>query len=170
MPEEQKNPKLVEQVFKKLAQIHAMDVPVKRYNNDFIRDANNAYKNIIESKILNELIEDFGFEIFKTNDIKVEMDFMKELVLSAESPIVFTHLDYRSSNLMITKGHNNEEEIVICDFDFASYNYRARDFVALSNEWNRTQFGWLTSIEGFPPEDAVLKPLIEIYLKECEQI
>jgi len=117
------------------------------------------------------LIEDFGFEIFKTNDIKVEMDFMKELVLSAESPIVFTHLDYRSSNLMITKtkGNSNEENIVVCDYDTSRYDYRGRDFAIFLREWNRKAFNF-KSIDGFPPEDSNIKQLAEIYLKECEQI
>jgi len=167
-----KESKLVEMVFKKLAQIHGMDVPIKRSNNALINDMEIAYKTIYENMTqFNDMIDKFGFEIFKTNDIKVELDFMKELMISCESPIMFTHLDYRSSNLMIiNNNNNNEEEIIICDYDMARYDYRGRDFAAILSEWGRSQWAWIKSIDNFPPEDSAIIPLVEIYIKECEQI
>ncbi|CAG2183826.1 unnamed protein product, partial [Oppiella nova] len=43
-PEEQKDPKLVAEVFQKLARIHAMDVPIKRTNNGLFNELDDCYK------------------------------------------------------------------------------------------------------------------------------
>ncbi|XP_054157315.1 uncharacterized protein LOC128955668 [Oppia nitens] len=169
-PEEQRNTKLVDEVFRKLAQIHAMNVPIKRSHNRFDEILDESYKIAFEGNIdIKKIFETHKCETLLTADIKSEIQFIRSLIEKANIPIVFTHNDYRSSNILITESVDKTDgPLVICDFECASYSYRGLDFMPLLREWGRKQFD--KSNDGLPHDDSVLRPLIEIYLNECEKI
>ncbi|XP_054157322.1 choline/ethanolamine kinase-like [Oppia nitens] len=155
--EEQSNGKLVNELFRKFARIHAMDVPIKYNYNWFMNEAEDSYIYIY---ILKTLL---------TADLKSEFEWIKQTVVKANSPIVFIHNDFRSRNLLITETVDKTDgPIVVCDFEFSSYGYRGMDFQPIILEWGRKQFD-LTA-DGLPHNDSVLRPLIEIYVDECQQI
>ncbi|XP_054156776.1 choline/ethanolamine kinase-like [Oppia nitens] len=167
--EEQRNPNLVDEVFRKLARIHAMDVPIKR--SDWIfNDMDHSYRVLFEGDInIREIFEQNNCEYLLKADFKTEIEWLRQLVDKSDSPIVFTHNDFRSSNLMITDTPNETDcSIVVCDFEYSSFGYRGYDFTAIMREWGRKQLDF--SVDDIPQDDSVVRPMIEIYVDECQQI
>ncbi|XP_054157314.1 choline/ethanolamine kinase-like [Oppia nitens] len=169
-PEEQNNPKLVDEVFRKLARIHAMNVPINRTFNWMTTELDGAYKLAFEGSFdVKSMFEKYNCETLLTADMKSEVQFINELVVKANSPLVFTHNDFRSSNLLITESVDKSDgPIVVCDFEYGSYGYRGMDFMPILREWGRKQLDF--SVDGIPHEDSVIRPLIEIYVDECHRI
>ncbi|XP_054157317.1 choline kinase A2-like [Oppia nitens] len=166
---EQSNPKLVDEVFRKLARIHAMDVPIKRTNTRLDR-IDEWYRFAFEGNFdIKAIFEANNCQTLLNADIKSEIDFIKDVIVKADSPIVFNHCDYRSSNLLVTESADKTDgPIVVCDFEYGSYGFRGFDFKSLIQEWGRKPFDY--SVDGLPLEDSVLRPLVEIYVNECEKI
>ncbi|XP_054157318.1 choline/ethanolamine kinase-like [Oppia nitens] len=166
---EQSNPKLVDEVFRKLARIHAMDVPIKRTNNRLDR-INELYKFIFEDNVdIKEILETNNCQTLLNTDIKSEIEFIRNLIVKANSPIVFSHCDYRSSNLLVTESADQTDgPIVVCDFEYGSYGYRGYDFILLTREWGQKASD--STSRGLPLDVSVIQPLIEIYVNECENI
>ena len=115
---------------------------------------------------MRQYYEEYNLDILKNNDLKVEIDWIRGVIEGVESPVVFVHNDYRSSNLLITEPN---DELIVCDYDFSGYCYRGLDFVPLMREWGRYQFE-TKQIEGLPVEDSDFIPMIEIYVKQMERI
>ncbi|XP_054157321.1 choline/ethanolamine kinase-like [Oppia nitens] len=170
-PVEQSNKKLVNEVFRKFSRIHAMDVPIKRTHNMFMKEAEVSYKYLFNDNDINikERFEKYNCETLLTADLKSEYEWIKQIVSKVNSPLIFTHNDFRSSNLLITESMDKTDgPIVVCDFEFSSYGYRGMDFQSIIMEWSRKQFDFST--DGLPHDDSILRPLIEIYVDECQQI
>ena len=70
-------------------------------------------------------MQEYNCKTLMSNDLKKEINWMKDLIDSIGNPVVFTHNDFRSSNLMITEPN---DELVVCDFESAGYGYRGNDF------------------------------------------
>ena len=116
---------------------------------------------------LNKWMEENNCEILKKHDLKAEIDWTKDLIERLNSPVVFCHNDYRSSNLLFTEPNN---QLVVCDFDLSGYDYRGIEFSMMMREWkNKHFFLNMKNIEGLPLGSQI-KPFIEIYVDECERI
>ncbi|CAG2100036.1 unnamed protein product [Medioppia subpectinata] len=168
---EQNNPQLVRQVFEGLARVHAMDVPTKR-EHWFFRNADKWYIRAQNNAETQTLIKELNLETLKTHSLKAEMDFLKQVVDKCESPMVFCHNDFRSSNIMVLEDNDCnaiiDKNILFCDYEYSSYGYRGHDFGTLVNEWGR-------SMEDFKkpriyPDNSTLLPLIEMYVKESQRV
>ncbi|CAG2181008.1 unnamed protein product, partial [Oppiella nova] len=173
---EQKDPKLRAQVFKNLAKWHAMEAPVKKFHSmsqwlDGLFDCVDRYPN------LTALMDEYEMQTFKTYDLELEKGWLKQLIESTGSPLVFGHNDFRSSNIMVLKDKNNndisddtngDELVVFCDFDGSGYGYRGLDFGSICYEWGRT-FNDYKFLHVFP-EDKEIIPLIEMYITESVAI
>ncbi|CAG2100037.1 unnamed protein product [Medioppia subpectinata] len=168
---EQSKPQLVRQVFEGLARVHAMDVPTKR-EHWFFRNADKWYIRAQNNAETQTLIKELNLESLKTHSLKAEMDFLKQVVDKCESPMVFCHNDFRSSNVMVLEdkdcNDNIDEKVLFCDYEYASYGYRGHDLANIINEWGR-------SMEDFTkphdyPKDSTLLPLIEMYVKESQRV
>ncbi|CAG2169818.1 unnamed protein product [Oppiella nova] len=104
--EEQQNPKLVTEVFQKLARVHAMDVPIKR-THWFLAEMDRFY-GLVQNKLNTHINNnEYNLETFKKYDLKTEKEFIQELVVKSKSPMVFTHNDFRSANIMVLEDNNN---------------------------------------------------------------
>ena len=164
--DQQKDPYLVKQVFQSLARIHSMDVPVKKNTNWVERLLDRSYKEAFEKFDIEKEIHDYNCEALKNNDLMAEMQWIKGVLKKANSPVVFTHNDYRSSNLLITEPNN---ELVVCDFEYGGYGHRGHDFLNIMREWGRNPFDF-KDMANLPPEDSLFRPFIEIYVEECIRI
>ncbi|XP_054157316.1 choline kinase A2-like [Oppia nitens] len=156
---EQSNTKLVDEVFRKLARIHAMDVPIKRTNNrlDLIYE---SYKFAFEGNFdIKTIFEKNNCQTLLNTDIKSEIQFIRDIIVKANSPTVFNHCDYRSSNLLVTESADKTDgPIVVCDFEYGSYGYRGYDFILLIREWGRKPLD--LTVDGFPLKDSQMKSIL----------
>ena len=147
-----------------MARIHSMEFPVRKTTKQ-IEILEKAYNEGYEKFI--KVAEEHNLETFLKNNLKVEIDWFRGVIERLNSPLVFCHSDYRSSNLLITEPN---DELVVCDFDLTGYNYRGSDFSFMMREWTHKHFiQSMKSIEGLPT-GSELRPFIEIYVDECQRI
>ncbi|CAG2174543.1 unnamed protein product [Oppiella nova] len=165
---EQRDSKLVEQVFKGLSQWHAMDVPVKRRH--WLSEMFDHFYDMCEQNIpFKELAQELNCETFVRYDLKGEKEFIKDLITRTDSPMVFTHNDFRSSNILIVEDRDESEaQVVFCDFDGSGYGYRGQDFGSIMFEWGRT-WDSMQDLHTFP-DDTTIILIIECYNRESERI
>ena len=142
-----------------------MNVPVKKVNWVFPCHE-RLYKKAFEKFAIEKDLEKYNCKTLKENNLRKELDWIREQIERTESPTVFSHNDFRSSNILITEPN---DEVVICDFESAAYSYRGVDFVPMMREWGRNQWDFKT-ICDLPLEDSVFAPLVAIYIEECEGI
>ena len=78
-----------------------MEVPINKNENILMRTwIEDKYNICIENHFVEHMIE-ANIESFKNNDFYEEYKFINQISEDIESPIVFTHNDYRSDNLMV---------------------------------------------------------------------
>ncbi|XP_054157325.1 ethanolamine kinase 1-like [Oppia nitens] len=137
----------------------------------YMKEAEESFRYVFFDSDINikERFEKYNCETLLTADLKSEFEWIKQIIAKVNSPIVFTHNDFRSSNLLITESVDKTDgPIVVCDFELSSYGFRGLDFQSIILEWGRKQFDF--NADGLPHDDSVLRPLIEIYIDECQQI
>jgi len=59
-------------------------------------------------------------------DFATEYEWLKEMLVSLSSPVVFCHNDLHEGNMLYNK-NGVDTEITLIDFDYSSYNYRGYD-------------------------------------------
>jgi len=162
--EDQKDVKLLKELSSKLAGIHSMKVPIKNNDYWFLNSFEEYYETAYKRFPINDLIKEYNCQTLMNNDLKTEIIWIKNLMIESNSPIVFTHNDFRSRNIMKTETNG----LVFCDFDYSSYGYRGIDFGTIFAEWGRSLSDF-NDIQTFP-EDFTLKPIINNYISESINI
>ena len=136
MPD-QSNANIVKTVFQLLAKIHSMNVPIKRNVESLHKFMRNLYKEAYEKFAIEQDLEQYNCKTLKEENFLKELEWVWDQIRRIKSPIVFSHNDFRSSNIMITEPN---DEVVICDFEYSTYTYRALDLVQMMSEWGRDQW------------------------------
>ncbi|XP_054157293.1 choline/ethanolamine kinase-like [Oppia nitens] len=160
--EQQKDPKLVDEVAKRLARIHTMDVPNNRSKNWLFDYFDSYYEKANQLYNIPALIDEYQCETLKQYDIKQELDWLKDMIIKSKSPIVFNHVDFRGSNIMITEN----DGLVLCDFEYSAYGYRGFDFGTIYLEWGTDPL--LVYSNGITElaADTEFEPFIKSYFQE----
>ncbi|XP_054163658.1 choline/ethanolamine kinase-like [Oppia nitens] len=162
---EQNNPKLAIQLFEMLAKIHSLEVPIKKSIN-WLFDYFDECLDIGYNKFsINQMFDELNCETLKKYDIKNEIQWIKKIMISINSPIVFTHVDCRGSNIMVTEPN---DDIILCDFEYSNYGYRGFDLGTILIEWGH-HFKDYNVSHNFPG-DHVFEPLIKAYIDESVNI
>ncbi|XP_054157306.1 choline/ethanolamine kinase-like [Oppia nitens] len=164
---EQNDPKLVTELFEKLARVHAMDVPIKK-SEWFLNELYKFYDKSTKKTELFALLN--KSDIFAKNNLKDEINWIRDIIQKSDSPLVFTHNDFRSNNIMVLENSIPEtgQQIVLCDFDSSGYGYRGQDFGAIMSEWGRTPND--VKKPHYFPDDSILRSIFDIYVKETERL
>lgn len=149
-----------------------MDVPIKKNGNWIFVSFDSFYQISYQKFPINQLIDECNCVTLKEHDLKLEIEWLKNLVLETNSPTVFCHNDFRGSNIMLTESDNNniegKDKLIICDFEYSSYCYRGIDFGSIFAEWGKS-FEDFMKIQDFP-KDSVIKPFIDDYIAESNKI
>lgn len=127
-----KNPLYQKIIAKKFAQIHAMDVPIKKQPTwlfdildqwlqdiyDYTPDPNRP--QLIPNPSLEREMCAF--------DYKSELKWLRQLLSTCGSPVVFSHNDLAEGNILIPEDSTAYEDgVVFIDYEWAHYNYRGFD-------------------------------------------
>ncbi|KAJ7956668.1 Choline/Ethanolamine kinase [Quillaja saponaria] len=121
-PLDMRNPKLAAEIAKQLQKFHQVEIPCSKEPqlwNDihkFFDKASSLEFDDSEKQKVNETIS------FK--DAQDEIAELKELTGLLNSPVVFSHNDLLSGNIMV---NDEEEKLYLIDFEYGSYNYRGYD-------------------------------------------
>ena len=147
-----------------------MEVPIKKNTNWCFEFFDDFYlKFVAKNEENKKIIEEMSLKNMAGVNIKAELDWLKKTIIKVNSPVVFTHIDFRGSNIMITEPN---DQLVLCDFEYSSYGHRGFDIGTIAAEWGRDMADLTKSekeIQKFP-NDSVLKKLLEYYISESEQI
>lgn len=144
-----------------MAKLHAMEVPIRKTGNWIADTFDNQYKEAEESFDLDKLYRDAKCSTLLAHDIKQELEWLKQAVLEVDSPVTFTHVDFRGSNIMITEP---DDRIVLCDLEYSCYGFRGVDLGFLFYEWNREIADWVKYVEY--PDDDTVTPFVKAYIEE----
>ncbi|KAJ8023547.1 Choline/ethanolamine kinase [Holothuria leucospilota] len=134
--EELSQPQMSEAIARKLAVFHQLKLPlckVPRWVDDILyRWTEAASRVTIEDVQEKEL-----FQKMKTVDFFKEAAFLSKLVADTTSPVVFSHNDCQEGNILFLndKSKSLEDNLVLIDYEYASYNFSAYDFANHFNEW-----------------------------------
>ncbi|XP_059480635.1 choline/ethanolamine kinase [Neocloeon triangulifer] len=117
----------------KLAQIHAMDVPINKHPHWLWNTMNRWLENILEMKpSLTKPAEAAMLSDFLACDLEQEMRWLKRELEDVESPAVFCHNDLQEGNILLRE---LDQEVVVIDFEYSAYNYRGFDIANHMCEW-----------------------------------
>ncbi|CAG2166894.1 unnamed protein product [Oppiella nova] len=191
--EEQNNLKLVEELFRKIARVHALDVPLPKKHwifremdlnceeayrrpaiNEMIEGLNceTIKSHDLKAEVqpaINEMIEGLNCETIKSHDLKAEVQWLKDMSVKIDSPLVFSHNDLFSSNVLVLDNETaSGDQLVICDYEYSSYGFRGMDLGTIINEWGRLRTDILT-VHTFA-DDSTIKQLLQYYVSENEII
>ena len=146
-------PDLLHQLATELARFHAMKPPLPR-NHDLITTffTSSAKKLKESAEKYNKLFESYECKALLDCDMSSEVNWILESIPTFESPIVFSHNDFRFRNQMITE----DKEVVLGDFEMSSYYCRGFDLAALFYKTDTNE--------------EVIKEFITQYLKEGNRI
>ncbi|XP_054157298.1 choline/ethanolamine kinase-like, partial [Oppia nitens] len=165
--DQQSDEKLVKELAEKLARIHAMDVPISKTNNWLFKYFDDNYRAANKSFDIPVLIDESNCETLKTYDLYEELCWLKDQIRSIDSPINFTHVDFRGGNIMVTEN----DGIVLCDFEYSCYGYRGYDFGTIFLEWGQEY--WANRKDGQTSEysyDQRILSFLELYNSESTKL
>lgn len=143
-------------IAKKIATVHSLDVPIDRNNtwlterlDDWSDDLLNLRRGGSSAAAIkfNDGLGGVGGghatrEIARkllAIDFVREIKFLRGILDRTRSPIVFSHNDLHQGNILLARYSKRrptlEERIVLIDFEYCSYNYRAYDLANHFCEW-----------------------------------
>ena len=68
-------------------------------------------------------------------DVRQEVDWLLGFLKTVDSPVVFSHNDINTGNILVREDPSSWDPVVFIDYEFAAYNYRAFDIANHFNEW-----------------------------------
>jgi thiamine kinase-like enzyme len=185
--ENQTDSMLVKELAQKLAKFHSLNVPIKRNANDwYVSIIDFCYNTVFERfPNIQQLIKDNNLKVLNCETLLTEINWIKTTIKSSNTPIVFSHNDFRGNNIMVkTENSIPNNKLLLCDLENARYGYRGVDFACIFSQWDRDlgDFGLYCKsaennshhieITDYPPfpQDITFTPFIADYLEECSRI
>ncbi|CAG2103512.1 unnamed protein product, partial [Medioppia subpectinata] len=164
------NPKTVALLAQKLAKMHSQDMPIPK-------DRTEVYMRMIFEEWLKEPdieslrhglvrreIQKNNLKTLMSTDLVAEMAWVREVMVSLNSPVVFSHNDLNRRNILVTN-NNSDVDVYIIDFDWSCYMYRGADLGDYFVNWCQQDYG----PEVFPTDDQMLV-FIDAYIRELTAI
>ncbi|XP_071549990.1 choline/ethanolamine kinase isoform X2 [Panulirus ornatus] len=170
------DPELSSIIASKMANIHALNVPISK-EPSWIWNTMGKWlisgQEFLSKKPSINGVEPHIIERLQNINFDKEMDYLKNVVSKAQSPVVFAHNDMQEGNILMktdTKSHG--DHISLIDFEYCSYNYRGFDLANHFCEWmyeyKLPVYPYFTvAKEDFPAKDKQLH-FIRAYLEAYE--
>ncbi|CAG9860949.1 unnamed protein product [Phyllotreta striolata] len=127
--------KLSVQIAKKMAAIHSMEVPLHK-EPVWLWNTIDKYLQTFSSMQLQ--VPDTCGSSFSTVELKAEAEWLRTRLEAENSPVVFCHNDLQGGNILLqnsAEDDSDEDELVIIDYEYCAYNYRAFDIANHFVEW-----------------------------------
>ena len=146
-----------------LAKFHAMKPPIENHHGWLQRYLLSDLDHVWDTFLADNkpLLERYDCKALLNCDLKAEIRWLTERIPGFESPVVFSHNDFRMQNILMSD-HNG---IVLSDFDYSVYGYRGYDF-----SWFFMQFEKRVENMFEFKDESVVRQFIGSYVKQCEQI
>ncbi|XP_021667787.2 probable ethanolamine kinase isoform X2 [Hevea brasiliensis] len=129
-PADVRKPKLAAEIAKQLRKFHAVEIPGSKEPQLW----NDIFKFYENASILrfDDIEKQRKFETILFKEVYDEVVEIKELTGRLNAPMVFSHNDLLSGNLMLNE---DEGKLYFIDFEYGSYSYRGFDIGNHFNEY-----------------------------------
>ncbi|KAL7137701.1 hypothetical protein ABFS83_10G110700 [Erythranthe nasuta] len=129
-PSDLRKPKLVAEIAKQLRKFHEVEIPGSREPQLWI-DIFKFFGRASTLKFDNDEKQK-KYEMVSYGEINKEITNLKVMTDRFNAPIVYSHNDLLSGNLMM---NDDEGKLYFIDFEYGSYNYRGFDIGNHFNEY-----------------------------------
>eukprot|EP00092_Neocalanus_flemingeri_P011160 GFUD01012022.1.p1 GENE.GFUD01012022.1~~GFUD01012022.1.p1 ORF type:complete len:406 (+),score=105.29 GFUD01012022.1:136-1353(+) len=133
---EMRSPEFSAQVARNVALVHSLEVPVSKESSwlaDTLRSFMSKLTPICPEDVPNE--EKIAAKAIEKWDLRKEVDWLLSFLKTVDSPVVFSHNDINTGNILVREDGSDWDPVVFIDYEFASYNFRAFDIANHFNEW-----------------------------------
>ncbi|KAG7333201.1 hypothetical protein KOW79_003336 [Hemibagrus wyckioides] len=134
--EELGNPSLSAEIAEKIAKFHKMRMPFNK-EPKWLFGTMEKYMNQVQMVTFTREIHLHKFNQLMSYNLPQEMENLRCLLESTQSPVVFCHNDLQEGNILLLSGRENMEKqkLMLIDFEYSSYNYRGFDIGNFFCEW-----------------------------------
>jgi len=128
------------------------------------RELIQEFEKKCQQKNYSEIEKKFLWEI-QSLASEDEINFLLEVVPKDKESVVFSHNDLHSANILLC---NKTDKIILIDFEYGAYNYRAYDIANLLNEsmfnYDVKEYPYYTCEEQNYPTYSDMIDFIKYYL------
>ncbi|WCJ29672.1 Protein kinase superfamily protein [Euphorbia peplus] len=129
-PADMRKPKLAAEIAKQLRRFHQVDIPGSK-EPQLWSDIFKFYESASTLQF-DDTEKQRKYETISFKEVYGEVIEIKELTSRLDAPVVFSHNDLLSGNLMLNE---DEDKLYIIDFEYGSYSYRGFDIGNHFNEY-----------------------------------
>ncbi|XP_021895175.1 probable ethanolamine kinase [Carica papaya] len=130
VPSDMRKPKLSAEIAKQLSSFHQVEIPGSKEPQLW----HDIFKFFEKASTLqfDDIDKQRMYETISFDEVHKAVVELRELTGLLNSPIVFSHNDLLSGNLML---NDEQEKLYLIDFEYGSYNYRGFDIGNHFNEY-----------------------------------
>ncbi|XP_063991795.1 choline/ethanolamine kinase isoform X1 [Diachasmimorpha longicaudata] len=165
------DPELSALAAEKMAQIHRMQVPINKEPTWLWNSMANWLGTVEE--VLNNFgdIDDKHMAIvdnIRSLQLEKEIAWCRNVVNQQKHEVVFCHNDMQEGNILLRQ-NTRKRELVLIDFEYSAYNYRAFDvanhFVEWQYDYTASEYPFYYERQNAEPTDEQKLHFIRHYLK-----
>ncbi|KAM9481627.1 choline kinase alpha [Clarias gariepinus] len=166
-------PSLSAEIAEKIAKFHKMRMPFNK-EPKWLFGTMEKYMNQVQRLTFTREIHIHKFNHLMSYNLIQEMENLRCLLESTQSPVVFCHNDLQEGNILLLSGRENMEKqrLMLIDFEYSSYNYRGFDIGNFFCEWmydyNCDTFPFFSSNTKNYPNKAQQMHFFKSYLSEYD--
>uniref|UniRef100_A0A3P9IMV5 Ethanolamine kinase n=1 Tax=Oryzias latipes TaxID=8090 RepID=A0A3P9IMV5_ORYLA len=166
-------PSISAEVAEKMARFHAMRMPFNKEPKWLFGTMEKYLSQVMRLNFTRET-HLRRFNRLLALNLPQEMEMLKSLLESTNSPVVFCHNDCQEGNILLLKGRqsSDKQKLMLIDFEYSSYNYRGFD---IGNHFCEWMYDYSCEEHPFFRADAQKYPsktqqlhFIESYLRESD--
>ncbi|KAL7878819.1 hypothetical protein AOLI_G00097930 [Acnodon oligacanthus] len=134
--EELRIPSICAEIAEKIATFHRMRMPFNK-EPKWLFGTMEKYMSQVQSLTFTREIHLRKFTQLMSYGLPQEMESLRCLLESTQSPVVFCHNDLQEGNILLLSGRENmdKQKLMLIDFEYSSYNYRGFDIGNFFCEW-----------------------------------
>lgn len=146
-----------------MAKVHSLQVPIRK-NFDALTSAMG--RHIEEAYELGrmDLIKELDLKAFAAVDLREEYPRFIDILTKANIKVVFTHTDFRGSNILVSKA--DPTRILLTDLEYSSYAFRGFDFAIFMFDWGKDPL--VSLADPRLPDDEIIRAFIRLYIEGAE--
>ena len=182
---ELRDPTLSSIIARKLANVHTLDVPINK-EPTWLFTRIESWLASVRSRGVVEIPGTSVSKDLLTFDYESELIWLRDFLKQVKSPVVFCHNDLQEGNILLPnlteKSKNNsrtsvqnlsDDSVILIDFEYCSYNYRAFDIANHFCEWafdysNPIHPNFYANLSQLPSENERRHFICE-YLKQIKK-
>ncbi|XP_052017234.1 choline/ethanolamine kinase isoform X2 [Apodemus sylvaticus] len=129
--QELRDPVLSGAIATRMARFHGMEMPFTKEPR-WLFGTMERYLKQIQDLPATSLPQ---MNLVEMYSLKEEMNSLRKLLDATPSPVVFCHNDIQEGNILLLSEPDSDDNLMLVDFEYSSYNYRGFDIGNHFCEW-----------------------------------